>query len=93
MTQQERPATFEPKIAQLYDELFQRDEQTLDDSSGFWREFFLLKPDRARLRIRLQSLDSTDLLHLQHDSQQLFCRAVAAIKSGKAPSDENGLDV
>lgn len=93
LTLQERPATFQPKIARLYEELFQHDDQATVGSVGFWKEFFLLKPDRPRLQGRLESLESGDLLDLQRDSQQLFRQAVLVIKQGKEPMDENGLDV
>ena len=93
LTQQERPSSFQSKISQLYEDLFQQDDQDMADSDGFWREFFLLPPDLGRLRQRLERLHPNDLLHLQHESQQLFSRAVLQIKVGKAPMDQNALDV
>ena len=64
LTQDSRPTTFQPKIAQLYDDLF-KEEEDATISDGFWREFFLLKPDKSRLQGRLESLSANDLLHLQ----------------------------
>ena len=93
MTQQERPSSFQPKIAQLYENLFQQDDQDMVESDGFWREFFLLRPDTGRLQQRLERLHPNELLHLQHESQQLFFQAVLQINSGKTPLDENALDV
>ena len=93
LTRDERPATFQPKIAQLYEDLFQPDDQLTIEPDGFWREFFLLKTDKARLWQRLESLSTTDLLQLQHESQQLFAQALAQIKYGLGPMDENALDV
>lgn len=43
----------------------QEDAENEVDSAGFWREFFLLKPDKARLQQRLESLRADDLLQLQ----------------------------
>lgn len=93
LTQQERPSVFQPKIAQLYEELFQQDDAGLPESDGFWREFFLLRPDKMRLRQRLEKIHPDDLLDLQHESQQLFRQAICHIRLGKAPMDEYALDV
>ena len=93
LIRQERPSSFQPKIAQLYEDLFQQDEQDLVDLDGFWREFFLLRPDKMRLQQKLEQLHPNELLHLQHESQQLFLQAVSYIKKGEGPMDENALDV
>lgn len=69
LTQDSRPTAFQPKIVQLYDDLF-NEEHDATTSDGFWREFFLLKPDRLRLQERLDSLSANDLLHLQ----VIFCQ-------------------
>lgn len=92
LTQQARPSSFQPKIIGLYDDLFKQDDDDLPYSDGFWGEFFLLRPDRAGLERRLDGLNTYDLLQLQHETQQLFVRAVSQIKHGRAPSDENALD-
>lgn len=42
-----------------------QDEDDHDKSEGFWREFFLLKPDKATLHKILDDLNPDDLLHLQ----------------------------
>lgn len=39
-----------------------QDEHT-DFSEGFWRELFLLKPDRAGLQNQIQRLSVEDVLH------------------------------
>lgn len=93
LTQQTRPSSFEPKIAQLYDILFNQEDEILADSDGFWGEFFLLKPDNPRLKQRLEILGADDLIHLQHETQQLFTRAVSQVRLGRPPSAENALDV
>lgn len=64
LTQDRRPVSFQHKIAQLYDDLLREEEDSII-SDGFWREFFLLKPDRLSLQGRLESLSANDLLHLQ----------------------------
>lgn len=91
LTQQARPEVFQQKIVELYESLF-KDEDDHDKSEGFWREFFLLKPDKATLHKILDNLSPDDLLHLQMQTRQLFSRAVACIKSGNAPADAHALD-
>lgn len=108
LTQVSRPEAFQPKIVQLYENLF-RGSGSDDDinngstdtginndgtglSEGFWQEFFLLRPDSAGLRRVLASMGPDDLLHMQAHSQQLFRRAVARVKQATAPSDEAALE-
>ena len=81
LTQQSRPETFEPKVAQLYRQLFRvrgckkdrnrsccwwirQDHDDEEKPEGFWREFFLLKPDNARFGQLLDDLEAIDLLHV-----------------------------
>ncbi|KAI9820691.1 MAG: hypothetical protein M1827_005060 [Pycnora praestabilis] len=92
LTQQARPETFQPKVVQLYTSLFNESDD-IDKSEGFWREFFLLRPDGPNLQRVLVDLSADGLLHLQSQSQQLFWRAVQHVKAGNAPSDEIALDV
>ncbi|KAG8624543.1 hypothetical protein KVT40_007610 [Elsinoe batatas] len=91
LTLQSRPDVFEPKVVQLYRQLFQEvdDEDKLD---GFWRELFLLKPDVPRLSQILDEVDGDDLLHNNHNSQHLLTSAVAAVRIGEAPQDEHALE-
>lgn len=69
LTQVSRPETFQPKIVQLYEALFQPpdppDDLDHEHSEGFWQEFFLLKPDPPSLRRVLQKLNPDEMLHLQ----------------------------
>ena len=65
LTQDNRPNIFQPKIARLYDDLFREEGEDTAISDGFWREFFLLSPDKPRLQQRLEKLFANDLLHLQ----------------------------
>ena len=44
---------------------FEQDEDDHEKSEGFWKEFFLLKPDKATLQRILRELSPDDLLHLQ----------------------------
>lgn len=62
-------------------------------SEGFWREFFLLRPDRAALRRILDGLGPVDMLALEDHTRELFSRAVAAVKSGQGVADLHALDV
>ncbi|KAH8811823.1 hypothetical protein F5884DRAFT_783550 [Xylogone sp. PMI_703] len=91
LTQQARPLVFQQKIVELYEALFKEDDE-LEKSEGFWKEFFLLKPDKARLRQILDNLSPDDLLHLHVQTQQLFARAVVCIKAGNSPADAHALD-
>jgi hypothetical protein len=69
LTQQLRPDIFEPKIVQLYLFLFNvlandDDLENATPSEGFWREFFLLKPDKQRLFEIIQPMTAGELLHI-----------------------------
>ncbi|KAI1799357.1 DUF1741-domain-containing protein [Daldinia bambusicola] len=93
LTQQARPETFQPKIDQLYEALF-KDEIDADGekAEGFWREFFLLKPDRPFLQQILVSLRPEDLISIQSQTRQLFFRAVECLKKGSAVADLHALE-
>ncbi|KAK8086808.1 hypothetical protein PG994_001782 [Apiospora phragmitis] len=85
LTQQARPDVFQPKIVQLYEALFKEDDEIDGDgekTEGFWREFFLLKPDRASLQRILGELSPDDLISLQGQTRRLFSRSVACLKKG-----------
>ncbi|KAL8911312.1 MAG: hypothetical protein Q9172_007690 [Xanthocarpia lactea] len=93
LTQQNRPSSFQPKIDSLYEQLFDTYEDAEPDfDDRFWREFFLLRPDKANLRRRLENISGDDLLQIQGATQQLFRQAVAQINSGNGVSDESALD-
>ncbi len=73
LTQQLRPDNFEPKIVQLYLHLFNvlANDDFLEDatpSEGFWREFFLLKPDKQKLFDILDPMTASELLHIHVQS-------------------------
>ncbi|KAL8662540.1 MAG: hypothetical protein Q9168_008241 [Polycauliona sp. 1 TL-2023] len=66
LTQQHRPVSFQPKIVSLYEEIFETyDDAEPDFDDGFWREFFLLRPDKSNLRRRLENISVDDLLRIQ----------------------------
>ncbi|KAK3386409.1 hypothetical protein B0H63DRAFT_467739 [Podospora didyma] len=94
LTHQPRPEVFQQKIVQLYEALFKDDNDDGEKPEGFWREFFLLRPDRATLRRILDEISPNDLLHFELQTGQLFSRAVAALKggSGHGVTDFNALD-
>ncbi|KAL9592552.1 MAG: hypothetical protein Q9179_006598 [Wetmoreana sp. 5 TL-2023] len=93
LTQQNRPSSFQPKIDSLYEQLLRSYENEEPDfTDRFWTEFFLLKPDTASLRRRLEDISVDDLLDFQEQTQQLFRRAVAHIKSENDMSREAALD-
>ncbi|RKF62716.1 UPF0588 membrane protein C20F10.02c [Golovinomyces cichoracearum] len=87
---QARPDVFQQKVVSLYEEIFNFDGQ--ETTEGFWKELFLLKPDKSALRRIIDGLSPEDLLSLQTETQQLFSRAVKCIKQGNAPEDLNALD-
>ncbi|KAI9055903.1 hypothetical protein LZ554_000840 [Drepanopeziza brunnea f. sp. 'monogermtubi'] len=91
LTQQARPEVFQQKVVALYHELL-KDEEDSETTEGFWKEFFLLKPDKATLQNLIGELSPDDLLHLQVQTRQLFIRAVVCIKAGSAPADAHALD-
>ncbi|KAM3483634.1 hypothetical protein MY8738_002944 [Beauveria namnaoensis] len=91
LTRQPQPEVFTPKINQLYAELFQ-DVEEGRQSKGFWREFFLLKPDLVSLRQLLRDISPADTLLLEGQSQELFGEAIDALKSGSGNVPHNVLD-
>ncbi|KAL8914744.1 MAG: hypothetical protein Q9171_000757 [Xanthocarpia ochracea] len=73
LTQQNRPSSFQPKIDSLYEQLFDTYEDAEPDfDDRFWREFFLLRPDKTNLRRRLENIGGDDLLQIQDVDQGLF---------------------
>jgi hypothetical protein len=64
-----------------------------DRSEGFWKEFFLLRPDRPSLRQILDDTGPNDLLHLEHQTRQLFAQAIAALRHPYGVADSHALDV
>ncbi|PYH34568.1 ARMH3 family protein [Aspergillus neoniger CBS 115656] len=91
LTQQSRPETFKPKIVQLYENLFQTTDYA-EPSEGFWREFFLLPPDRTRLTAVLNQLSPDETLNLQIQTQQLFARAIREAASTSSPVNSYALE-
>ncbi|KAI9661538.1 MAG: hypothetical protein M1829_006229 [Trizodia sp. TS-e1964] len=92
LTQQARPESFQPKIVHLYEAIFNEDEET-EKSEGFWREFFLLRPDKPRLQQIVSNINADDFLNFQNQTRRLFFCAISHVKAGKEPSDENAFDV
>jgi hypothetical protein len=70
-----------------------QDEEELELSEGFWKEFFLLKPDRAALRQLLHDISPSDMLMLESRTRELFARAIEALKDGQHAAPKNSLDV
>ncbi|EEQ84943.2 uncharacterized protein BDCG_08212 [Blastomyces dermatitidis ER-3] len=91
LTQQSRPDTFQPKIVKLYETLFLNPEYA-EPSEGFWREFFLLPPERVRLSQILDGISPDEILQIHFHTQQLFSRAVKEAASGKSPSNLQALE-
>ncbi|KAM0451672.1 hypothetical protein ACHAPV_009820 [Trichoderma viride] len=91
LTRQPQPEVFVPKIVELYSTLF-KDDDDGDKSEGFWREFFLLRPDRPTLRKILNDIHPADLLLLEGRTRELFSQAIAAVKDGKGSAPLYALD-
>lgn len=70
-----------------------QDEEDSERSEGFWREFFLLKPDQATLRTILDGLGPGDLLHIELQTRELFTKAVAHLRTTHGVADSHALDV
>ncbi|KAK1751055.1 hypothetical protein QBC47DRAFT_392134 [Echria macrotheca] len=92
LTHQPRPEVFQQKIVRLYEALFADVDDEGEKSEGFWREFFLLRPDRSSLRRILDEISPNDLLQLDLQTRQLFARAVAALRSTHGVADLHALD-
>ncbi|KAK5944181.1 hypothetical protein PMZ80_003462 [Knufia obscura] len=88
--------SFQPKIVQLYSDLFKLDEQHGDEdfepSEGFWREFFLLKPAKQKFHDVLEPLTADDLLHIQGQTRNYVRRSIDELTSGASPQNENALE-
>lgn len=98
LTQQLRPDSFEPKIVQLYLHLFNvlpNDDnvEELTPAEGFWREFFLLKPDKQRLFEILEPFTASEIIHCHVQTQSFFQRSIIEAGSGVSPQNENALEV
>lgn len=70
-----------------------QDRDDEDKSEGYWREFFLLKPDNERFGQLLDDLEAIDLLHasvriLRQASRagKLTCNSIIANNSSPMPS-------
>ena len=70
-----------------------QDEDEGEKSEGFWREFFLLRPDKASLKRMLDQIPPSEILELEEETRELFRRAVAALKSPHERAHGNALDV
>ncbi|KAK0667093.1 hypothetical protein QBC41DRAFT_324596 [Cercophora samala] len=93
LTHQPRPEVFQPKIVRLYEALFKDDEDAAPEKpEGFWKEFFLLRPDRASLKRMLDDTPVGDLLHLSAQTRQLFIKAVQALRQPYGVGDLHALD-
>ncbi|KAK5086141.1 hypothetical protein LTR70_000219 [Exophiala xenobiotica] len=88
--------SFQPKVVQLYSDLFRLDEQDVDEdfepSEGFWREFFLLKPAKQKFHDVLEPLTADDLLHIQRQTRNYMRRSIDEFTAGRNPQNENALE-
>ncbi|PGG96769.1 hypothetical protein AJ79_09452 [Helicocarpus griseus UAMH5409] len=91
LTQQSRPDTFQPKIVTLYEALFLNPEY-VELSEGFWRELFLLSPERLCLSQILDIPTPDEILQSHLYTQQLFKRAIKEAASGDFPSNQHALE-
>ncbi|KAK2603964.1 hypothetical protein QQS21_003899 [Conoideocrella luteorostrata] len=106
LTRQPAPEVFTPKILELYVALFKvchspsdcidwglTDEYDGEEKSdGFWREFFLLRPDRQSLRTLLNDIPPADVLSFEGRTRELFGKAIVAVKAGQGLAPLHALD-
>ena len=78
-------------VRRQYTEVLEADKRTLGQneedvvlSDGFWRELFLLKPERKRLAQILEALTPDDVLQIQ-----LCCADSASLDESDVPADAN----
>lgn len=86
------PSILVPYILTLFNNQDDVDPES-DKTEGFWREFFLLKPDRASLLRILDDVGPDDLIQLQPQTRQLFLRAVTCLKTGNGTASLHALEV
>ena len=72
---------------------WQEDEYAEEKSDGFWKEFFLLRPDRQRFRDLLNKIPPAEVLAFEGRTRELFSRATEAVKSGQVLATIHALDV
>lgn len=83
-----------PKRSQAEENIVQsQDDEGADLSEGFWREFFLLRPERPALKRLLEELGPGDMLVLEEQTRELFAQCVEAIKGGRGVAEGHALDV
>lgn len=84
--------SFQPKIVQLYSELFNLNDEDFSPSEGFWREFYLLKPEKQKFTDILEPLTADDLLHISRQTRNFVQKAISEVASDTAPQNENALE-
>ncbi|QPH09831.1 hypothetical protein C2857_000854 [Epichloe festucae Fl1] len=92
LTRQPPPEVFTPKIIELYSALFKDDYDGEEKSDGFWREFFLLRPDRQSLRNLLNNIPPSDVLLFEGRTREIFSKAITAVKTGQGLAPQHALD-
>ncbi|KAG5926118.1 hypothetical protein E4U42_003645 [Claviceps africana] len=92
LTRQPPPEVLTPKILELYASLFKDDYDGEDKSDGFWREFFLLRPDLRSLRKMLDDMSPSDVLLFEGRTREIFNKAIAAVKNGQGLAPQHALD-
>lgn len=70
-----------------------QDDDESEKGEGFWKEFFLHRPDRSALRRILDELGPDEVLHFESRTGELFAQAVGALKTGSGAAPSNALDV
>ncbi|PHH81502.1 hypothetical protein CDD83_3560 [Cordyceps sp. RAO-2017] len=91
LTRQPPPEVLTPKIVELYSLLFKDDEDG-DKSDGFWKEFFLLRPERPTLRSMLKEMPAAHVLLIESRTRDLFSRAIDTVKTGQGLAPLHALD-
>lgn len=84
--------SFQPKIVQLYSELFNLIDEDFSPSEGFWREFYLLKPEKQKFTDILEPLTAHDLLHINRQTRNFVQKSISEVASESEPQNENALE-
>lgn len=83
---------FQPKIVHLYSLLFSLTDEDFSPTEGFWREFFLLRPEKQRFKDILDPLTADDLLHIQRQTRSFVQKSISEVSTDSEPQNENALE-
>lgn len=68
-------------------------DEDAEQTEGFWREFFLLRPDVAKLKETLGRMRPSDVLSRENQTRELFARAIVTLKESRGLAQIHALEV